>query len=84
MAWQAAWAVELDAVVEHEDAYLVATDAVIAVGHGVDDGLAHSLDGILPPLLPLQAHQANPTLHVTHQESLGAADLVGQSSPHFG
>ncbi len=78
VAGQPAGAVEFDAVAEHEDADALAPDAVVAVGYGVDDGLAHGFDRVLCPFLALQPHQANPFAHVADQKALRPADLLGQ------
>ncbi|MDV7401360.1 hypothetical protein RZS08_58625, partial [Arthrospira platensis SPKY1] len=78
MAGQAAGAVDLHAVAEHQQADTIAAQAVIPVSHGVDHSLARHSQGVLGGLLTGEAADAHAPAHVGYQESLGAADLLAQ------
>ena len=88
MSRQAARAVELDPVPEHQHADLVTANPVVAMGDGIDDGLPDRLDRVLGFFDPLQAQQANPPAHIVEHKGLGTADLLRERAvdliPHKG
>ena len=78
VAGQAAGAVDLHVVAEHQHPDALAADGVVAVGHRIDDGFAHDRQRVFGGLLAGEALDAHPTAHVGGDERFSLADLVGQ------
>ena len=80
VARQPTGAVDFQVVAEHQHADAFTADRVVAVRHGVDDGLTHHGQRILGRLLTCKAFDAHPAAHVGGDERLGLADLVRQGA----
>jgi hypothetical protein len=83
IAGQTAGTDDLQPVAIHAYLDSPAADAVIAVGYGVDQRLAHGKARVLQQLLPFQSTDRRPNAHLVEHDGPGSLDDTGDRAGEF-